>query len=366
MTRIHKVRDAMKKYGLDVLIVYSDSWRPGNVRYLSNYRAFNNTIVDFPRYIPSVSVLLPIDDDPILFVSAQTLPDANEKSWLHNIKPWKEFGDELNKLRSDGSRIRKVGIEGASIIPAQIYGHIEKKLHDIELQPTDIIPRLRITKSKMELEYMEKAAKIVDEGMKTAVETIGEGKKEVEIARTAEIAMLSEGAGGFGFDTLVMSGPRSAYTISPPTDRRIESGDMILIDMSARYMGYCSDLSRGIAFGQISKEKREILRVNAEAHAKARSLAGPGIEVGNLNVAIKGVLEEAGFEKYRIQGGFHGIGMEFGEPLPSDTILEKNMTIVIVSAVPVPGIGGTRIEDDLVITEDGARLLTNFEREIYL
>ena len=355
----------MKKQDLEALLVFSDSWRPGNAQYITDYRAFNNTIFDFPRYVPCVLVSLMTEGEPVLFASRQTLLEAKEKSWVQDVRQFADLETYLTQLKGH-VKSRKIGIEGREIMPAIMYESLAKWLSDFALVPVNTITTLRVTKSKKELEYMQKAAEIVEDGMRAAIETMKEGAQEKEIARAAEIEMLSKGAEGSGFDTLVMSGPHSAFTICRPTDRRLEKGDLILIDLSAKYKGYCSDLARGIAFGQVSEEKKKILQVCVAASAKGRQILKPGMTTTDLDEAVGAVFEQAGYGKYRIQGGFHGIGIEFGEPLGRDVLLQPNMTLVVVSAVPVPGVGGARIEDDVVVTEKGMRHLTNFEREIFL
>jgi Xaa-Pro aminopeptidase len=169
------------------------------------------------------------------------------------------------------------------------------------------------------------------------------------------------------FSTVVLSGPRSEYVVGRAGKRKIQKGDLILLDFGAIYKGYTCDIARTIGF-KISKEQEHVLNLVIEGHRKGREAIRPDAKIDEVDKAIGNFMRDAGYEKYRVQAGYHATGMEQGDVLPDgkDTILRPNMTLNVLSNLFVPGIGGARIEDNMLVTSDGAERLVKSKHRLIL
>lgn len=260
--------------------------------------------------------------------------------------------------------VRSVGLEGLDIMPFSVYKIVEQSLPDAVLQPSTILREIRRIKSNWEIEMLEKAGEITDQGMLAAIHAMKEGVSEWEIAVEAEKAIRSAGC-DLSFTTMVGVGPNSSHPERRPGDRKIGRGDSVLVDLGAMWQGYAGDLSRGIAFGSIPKDHRDIVSAVVEGSTKAISMVRVGVTVSDIDKASRDVVEQAGYGKYFVHGAVHGTGLETEEePFSLNTVIEANMTFVVMCAVYVPHKMGMRLEDSLVATDTGPKLLTHVDREI--
>ena len=360
--RLDKVQKAMRIKGTDSLIVFSDEWRQGNVRYLSNFRPL--TFYDGSIWSPTL-LLIPLEGDPTLFVPDFQILFAQEVSYVKDIKPIASLASELKRFRSEVARSsRNVGLEGLEIMPFSIYKIVEQYLPDVVLQPSTILRELRRIKSGWEIKMLERAGEITDQGMLAATNAIKEGVSEREIAVEAEKAIRSAGC-DLSFTTMVGVGPNSSNTERRPGDRKVARGDSVLVDLGAAWQGYAGDLSRGIAFGSIPKEHRDIVSIVVEGSRRALSTVRVGVRVSDIDKASRDVVEQAGYGKYFVHSAVHGTGLETEEePFSLNTMIEANMTFVVMCAVYIPHKMGIRLEDSLVATDTGPKLFTHVEREI--
>jgi len=368
MNRVDRIRKNMMQENIDALLIYADAWRAGDIKYVANYKPFNNSLFWFPSYMPAACVIIPNEGNITLFVSTMCVEEAAAFSWIEDVRSWVELSRYLKEFK-EKTRPKRLGITNKYLMPIPLYESILKEMANVKVDETDMVTRLRGIKSDLEVKLLAKAGEIACIGMQAAIDMIDEGKKEKEIARVAETAMLSHGGEGLGFDTLVGSGRRSEFIIARPTMRRIEDGDMIYVDLSGLYCGYASDLSRAIGFGNISDEKREILETMIEANEKGRKTVKPGVKTSEIDKKVKTVIVEAGYEFKQV--GLHATGFEFGEAVPScsgpyDLTLEPNMTFVVLSSIFVPGVGGGRIETLMAVTRDGGKILTPIEHAQFL
>lgn len=360
--RLDRTRKAMRTKGIDSLIAFSDEWRQSNVRYLSNFRPL--TFYDGKIWSPAM-LLISSEEEATLLVSDLQTPFAQEVSQVKRIKPITSLGSELECLRSGGPRpARKVGLEGLDIMPFSIYKTIEQSLPGVLLQPVTILRELRRIKSSWEIEMLERAGEITDQGMLAAVHATKEGVTEHEIAVEAEKVIRSAGC-DLSFTTMVGAGPHSSNPERRPGDMRVARGDCLLVDLGASWHGYKGDLSRGIALHSIPKEHREIVSVVVEGSKKAASAAKVGAKVSEIDRASRDVVEQAGYGQYFVHGTVHGTGLDTEEePFSPDAVIETNMTFVVMCAIYIPNKMGIRLEDSLVATETGPRLFNHVEREI--
>lgn len=224
-----------------------------------------------------------------------------------------------------------------------------------------VVRDLRLRKRPEELEHLQRAAEITD-GIYARIGGALLGRTEVEVAR--EIEGLVQAAGAtLSFGTIVQSGPNSAQPHLAPTGRRLEEGDLVLLDFGAAWQGYKADLSRTVVLGEASEQQLRMHRVVLEAHHAAIAVLRDGVTAGEVDRAARSVIEAAGLGEHFIHRVGHGLGLDAHEGPSldpgSEQVLEAGMVVTIEPGVYIPGLGGVRIEDDAVVEASGARLLTH-------
>jgi Xaa-Pro aminopeptidase len=355
----------MQDEDLDGLFVYSDAWRKGSVCYITGFSPF--AVAQTPAN--AALVFIPAEGDPTLFVGWPIMiKEAKELSVVKDVCAMEDISSKLDSLQKN-TKLEKIGICGKDIITVSVYDMIRKSSANFQFLDSDIVYRLRLIKSDAEIKLMKKAAEITDEGMQAALKAIEEGKPEPEIAKDIEISMILHGADvhpSIAFSTVVLSGPRSEYVVGRAYKRRIQKGDLILLDFGAIYKGYTCDIARTIGF-KISEEQEHVLNLVIEGHRKGREAIKPNVKIDVVDKAIGNFMKEADYEKYRVQAGYHATGMEQGDVLPDgkDTILRPNMTLNVLSNLFVPGVGGARIEDNMLVTSDGSERLVKSKHKLF-
>ncbi|MEW6724256.1 MAG: Xaa-Pro peptidase family protein [Bacillota bacterium] len=230
----------------------------------------------------------------------------------------------------------------------------------------EIFAALRMRKSAEEIELMREAARIVDAGTAAAAATIAAGVTELEVADAIERAMKAEGGRGLGIT--VLSGPKGALPHGQTGDRVIGQGELVVVDLVGSYQGYYADITRTFPVGSISGQLREIYEVCYRGQAAARAAARPGISGEALDETARTVIRDAGFGEYFTHRTGHGLGLEVHEEpyivRGNRALLELGMAFTIEPGIYLPGVGGVRIEDDVVITPEGAETLTRYPREL--
>ncbi len=196
---------------------------------------------------------------------------------------------------------------------------------------------------------------------------ISEGVTESEISTCAVAEMLKNGADWFAFSPLVASGKRSAYPHGSPTQKRLRNGELIFVDLGARVNGYWSDITRTHTVERTGKKELELYNVINEATEAAMNIIKPSVKARQVDAAARRVMKQRGYSQYFTHGVGHGIGINSGYPMldpSSDHLLEKDQTVTIEPGIYIPGYGGIRIEEDVLITEEGALQLSTFPRTL--
>lgn len=236
---------------------------------------------------------------------------------------------------------------------------------------SDVIAKARIVKTQEEIDRMKKAALLGDLGFKSIFETIKEGMTEEELAAEAEYAMRKAGSEGTSFDTIVASGELSAYPHAMTSNRMIQDGDIIIVDIGAIYKGYCSDLSRTIIFGKQEKEKIELINLVNDAQQYALDNIKAGQNCKDIDAKVRAYFlkrNEAWSSRF-IHSLGHGVGIDIHESPylspASQGVLDVNMVVTVEPGLYIPGLGGARTEDQVVIKDDGYIILSNLKKYYY-
>lgn len=230
------------------------------------------------------------------------------------------------------------------------------------------LSRLRMQKDADEIKLMRKAIEIAQDSLRATLDHFKIGMTEREIAAELTIQMLRFGSDPeMPFAPIVASGPNSANPHALPSDRKVQSGDLLLFDWGAYYQGYCSDLTRTFAVGEIDPELKKIYETVKEANQAGRNAGKPALAAGVVDRAARKVIDTAGYGEFFFHRTGHGLGMEgheepymFGE---NNLVLQPGMTFTVEPGIYLEGKGGVRIEDNVVITADGAETLSDYPRD---
>jgi Xaa-Pro dipeptidase len=227
---------------------------------------------------------------------------------------------------------------------------------------------LRMCKDDASLAQMRRAVAATQAGLQAALPKVSIGMTEQEVARTLTIELLRAGGETLAFPTTVLAGPNAALPHANSSDRPIGRGETVVIDCGVTVSGYAADITRTFVFGELDAELSWVFEIVLMANAAASAAAGPGLPAEIVDQTARAVIEEAGYGEYFTHRTGHGLGLETHEP-PYITAgnrqpLAPGMTFTIEPGVYLPGRGGIRIEDDIVITENGAEALTTFPRRL--
>jgi Xaa-Pro aminopeptidase len=223
-------------------------------------------------------------------------------------------------------------------------------------------------KDRRELKLMREAGRIADAAMEALVRILAVGEKEHRLAAEASYAMMREGAEAHAFEFTVGSGSRSAYPHASSTSKKIESGDLVVVDIGATYCGYCSDITRTFIAGKPDAKRAEIYETVLRSYDAAFTAMKPGVYCREVDAVSRKVISEAGYGRNYSHSLGHGVGLEIHEPPSvsqnSDEVLRDGNVVSNEPGIYIRGFGGVRIEDTVLITNGGPRRLTDYPRDI--
>ncbi len=349
--RIAALRSRMSETSLDALIVSSLA----NIRYLTGFSGSNALVVVTGKIAYFVSD------------SRYALQSAREVRKFRRIigrRGLLEDAAAAGTLRG----CRDAGFESDCLTYAQ-YRFLRKTFPGVRFHPVPgLVEALALVKDAHELKAIEEAAAVSDSVFSGVLASLRPGATELEIA--SEIMRLNRrnGAESDPFDVIVASGVRGALPHGRPTSRKLRTGEFVILDFGSTVRGYCSDMTRTIALGRAPARLRAAYAAVLEANESAAAAARGGMEAKSLDAVARGCLRRRGFGRYFTHSLGHGIGLRVHErprvsPL-SREMLVAGSVITIEPGVYIPGCGGVRIEDDVVLGDTGCRVLTRSTREL--
>lgn len=266
---------------------------------------------------------------------------------------------------------QRAGFESSFVSVEQFKKLEEACPEDVTLVPVSgVIEKQRETKDSFELEQLEKVALLANNALEDMLEAgeLAIGRTERQVAADLEYRMRKAGSERVSFDTIVASGPNSAMPHHGADDRVIESGDLVTIDFGAHLRGFNSDMTRTFVMGELTDFAKEIYNVVLKSQLAGVAAATPGTALVDVDRACREVIEEAGYGEYFVHSTGHGIGLHVHEgPSAASTgkgHLEENMTLTIEPGIYIPGKGGVRIEDTLIITSGAPKIITPSSKEL--
>lgn len=341
--KIEVLREKLKSLNLQGMVITN----PVNIRYLTNINAEGvllitrreNVYITDGRYKETVNSVLTIDDEIIVYDVKELTKDDYENFFTF---------------------CENVGFEEANLTYAQYKEYMHKyKINNFE-ETEGLIEKLRTVKKEEEIECIKKACLITDKCFDHLKEFIKIGMTEKEIAFEIQKFFVTNGADGLAFDTIVASGPNSSMPHAVPTDRKIQDGDPITIDMGCKCNGYCSDMTRTVFAGHVPPHMKPVYDLVLKNQLRALEELKEG---ANIKLIAKSV--ESEFKLYgahMIHSLGHGVGLDIHEyPFMNckyDFILKENMVITDEPGIYIPARFGVRIEDTVLVTKYAPKSLT--------
>ena len=232
------------------------------------------------------------------------------------------------------------------------------------------VEQFRAVKDADEIALIRTAEQIGDAAFRHVLEILRPGMSEKELAFELEFAMRREGASGLSFDTIVASGLRSALPHGVASDKKIEHGDLVVFDFGCVYEGYCSDMTRTVGVGSLSDAQKDLYNLVLKAQTSALKAARAGVVGEKMQDLVQAIFDKAGFGSYFGHGLGHSVGLDIHEePRFSRNVKEQIPAGTVISVEPglyVPGIGGVRIEDLIVLSDGGYDNLTTSPKELLI
>ena len=362
MTKINQISTYLSENNLDAAFITT----PDNVFYVSGFRSNPHERL--------FGVVIFKDADPLMICPKMEVPDAKEAGWSFDVvghqdtdQPWQLLKEAIERK---GVNIAQLAIEKSHMTVERLEALQELFPQASFARLDDQLNSMRVVKDESELVILRKAAEYADYAIEVGVSEIAEGKTELEILTAIELALKKKGIAHMSFDTMVLSGPKTASPHGKPGDRKIQKGDFILFDLGVIYKGYCSDITRTVSFGEPSDAQREGYETVRQAEQDAVDAVKPGVRAMDLDKIARDVITQAGYGEFFTHRLGHGLGISVHE-FPSVTgnnemELIEGMVFTIEPGIYDPSITGVRIEDDVVVTKNGVEVLTKYPKELVI
>ena len=285
---------------------------------------------------------------------------ADVVAWRDGEDPFELVGRALGGVAEIGVEKENLTVHAAEVITTRTGAG---ELVDVGGE----IRRMRLIKNEDEIDKLARAAAITDQVAERIVPRLRAGQSEVDVA-LAIGSLIGALGGELSFPPLVQAGANSALPHHEPASTRLAAGDLVLLDFGAAIGGYKADTTRMAVVGRPTAKQREIHRVVLEAHDAGIAAVNPGVTTGQVDAAARKVIDAAGYGEMFFHRVGHGLGLEGHEDPSLDpgssTVLEPGMVFTIEPGIYIPGLGGVRIEDDVVVEESGCRVLTGADRSL--
>ncbi|MFF2090263.1 M24 family metallopeptidase [Paenibacillus sp. NPDC058174] len=349
--RVERLRQSMAEQGFEAILIGSSH----NRNYLSGFTGSSGTVVI-------------TNQDSFLLTDFRYMTQAPQQAaGFKVIEHGPRVMDSVRELLA-ASGICELAFEQDQVSYGE-YAAWSEQLDGVVLKPAaGLVEQLRMIKDEDELRIMKEAADLADAAFSHVQKLLQPGVRESDIALELEMYMRSHGASSTSFETIVASGERSALPHGVASDRLIGKNEFVTLDFGAYYRGYCSDLTRTVVVGEPTAKHREIYGIVLEAQLHALEHIRPGMTGKEADALARDIIAKYGYGDQFGHSTGHGLGMEVHEQPRlsklSDMILTPGMTVTVEPGIYLPGFGGVRIEDDIVITESGIKILTSSPKEL--
>jgi len=371
--RIRRVQTELAARRLDALLTFGNEAEPQFVRYFS----------DFWPAFETAGVLIPVEGEPLLIIGPESLTYAQGRSKIPQIRQVLAYressepeypGKQLETYASlfdeisGGKGIRRLGLVGFPITTVPVWEGLRAAMTGNEMvRADDIVVEMRKIKSENELALLRQAFHISELAIEAVLDQIKPGMSEVQVVGIAQEVMYRNGAEYEGHPLYVLSGRHSAGAIGRPTLKKIHEGEVIQLNIGARFGGYSSSVGRPVVLGRMPDDVRGLLQMGLDAADKTMEIVRAGVEAAWVAQTIKDYVTERGYGDMLLYGPCHGLGlMECEHPwmeTNSDYVLQENCTFQVDSFLYTPDYGA-RWEDGVRVTHDGVEHFSNCRREL--
>jgi len=309
-------------------------------------------------------------DETVFLADSRYIAQAQREVTADRIDEYRiQLQGIVNQVRAAGWR--RIGFEAGTIPYALVERLREEGGSELEWQPlSNELRTLRCLKDATEIKAMERAAQLAAEAFDEILPMIRPGAVERDISLALEFAMKRRGAEEKSFDFIVASGERGALPHGVASQKQINSGELVTIDFGARWEGYHSDETVTLAVGAVDPELRKIYDIVLDAHDQAIAQVRPGVPLSQIDGIARDHITAHGYGEFFGHGLGHGVGLEVHEFPPvssrSQEVAGEDMVITIEPGIYIPGLGGVRIEDMVLVTAGGCRRLTRLDKEFRL
>lgn len=350
--KLLKLRQALKEQQIDALLITSDY----NRRYMTGFTGSSGVAI--------------ISADAAVFITDFRYTEQAAKQVLgfdivqHNGLIHQEVAAQVKKLG-----IETLGFE-QDTMTYSTYELYKQAISAKFVPVSGLIEKIRLIKTPEEINIIKVACEIADNAFSHILTYMKPGMTELDVSNELEFFMRKQGATSSSFDIIVASGLRSALPHGVATNKVIEQGDFVTLDFGAYYNGYISDITRTVAVGEPDAKLVDMYNAVLESQLLALEKVGPGMTGREADAVARDYLASKGYGEAFGHSLGHGIGLEVHEnpglSMRSSTVLQPNMVVTIEPGVYIPGIGGVRIEDDIVITETGNEILTHSSKQLII
>jgi Xaa-Pro aminopeptidase len=353
--RVEKVRAAMKSAKLPALLVTNFV----DVSWLTGFEGDDSYAI--------------VTRDSVTLISDSRYEEqiTREAAWVNTVMRKKSILDEVAK-QVKKLAVPTLGVQGESLTlksHKSLQDLLKKARSRTKLTPVmEIINKPRQIKDEHEIGIMEEAIRIAEGAFTAVKQQLKAGQSENEIAGLLGFEMRRRGALNSSFDSIVGAQANGSLPHYRPGNTKLTANSPLLVDWGARYKGYCSDLTRCLFFGHVAPQMREIYQIVLDAQLAAIAAIKPGAHGKKVDKAARDVITKAGYGEKFGHGTGHGLGRDIHESISlsrlSTTVLEPGMVITVEPGIYLPGIGGVRIEDDVLVTKTGHRVLSSLPKDL--
>jgi len=349
--RITRLLDKLPEHGLDVLLVHKGE----NIRYLSGFTGGSD------------AVLLISSDVQAIFTDTRYTEQVRREcpGWdLHLVAP-----PGQKELISQCKRFQKIGFE-SHFLTYQEYLGLDQELGGKLTPAAGLVEELRMIKDDSELECLRGAAHAGDLTFTDICSVIKVGVSEKYIANNIVYNLKKYACAKESFDTIAISGENAALPHGQPGDKLLVCGDMLTMDFGGFYQGYAGDMTRTVAVGRADQEYADRYHAVLEAQKTGVSIVQAGVSCKAIDLAVRECLQKYDLDEYFVHGTGHGVGLEIHEAprvsMRSDEILQKNMVVTVEPGIYIPGWGGIRIEDTVIVKDGRCEIITCSNKELLI
>ena len=354
MNRLEQIAKKLPDYEIDAMLILSEPGRLYATRFHSTAGAV--LVTGEGSYF--------FTDSRYIEAARRRVDGAAVEESTRERSTYQLIGEALQR-----HGVQRLGYEEAYTTVAE-FERLKKRIEAQLCPASALLGELRAVKDGWEIEQMVKAQRIAEAALTETLNFIRAGRTEKEIAAFLQYQMLLRGAEKMSFDPIVVSGANSSMPHGVPTDKAVEAGDFLTMDFGCIYNGYCSDMTRTVAVGQVSEEMERVYDAVLRAQAAGIAVAKAGVSGAEIHAAGEAVLAEAGYGAFFGHGFGHSLGVEIHEspnaapgwtaPLPAGTVLSAE------PGVYLPGRFGVRIEDVIVLQEGGCEDITLAPKDLLI